>query len=327
MGTTPVDTRQALLTWNRILTGLLKMGPICAVAAYLLSEADDRFDPRYTNYPILWLAIYTYSFFAFLYFNFSGYTDIVIGAARLLGLELPENFNRPFLARNVVEFWNRWHISLTHWFRDYVFMASFKAAAERFPAAGKYLGWGLIFLALFLAGVWHGSTSAFAIYGALNGAGAAINQVWGELLKKTLGRAGFQRYQRSKWIEYIAILLTFNFECFCLLFFSAGTERALLILRDVADGPYFYLSGGAAQYGRYLMLLVPAAVAAAAGVALIYWQRAAAARILHAAGERLTGHAGLLYAFVLVKAALVTVLLMVCWAIAEREPVVVYMRF
>ena len=69
----------------------------------------------------------------YLYFNFSGYTDVVIGSAGLLGFTLPENFNRPYLARNVLDFWNRWHISLTHWIRDYVFMSTYKEAAIGCP--------------------------------------------------------------------------------------------------------------------------------------------------------------------------------------------------
>src|SRR5580704_2832064 len=84
------------------------------------------------------------------------YTDIVLGAAGLLGFRLPENFNRPWLARNVLDFWDRWHMSLTHWIRDYVFMASYKVAATNFPSAARYWGYVLLFLAMFLACVWHG---------------------------------------------------------------------------------------------------------------------------------------------------------------------------
>ena len=78
-----------------------------------------------------------YAYPAFVYFNFSGYTDIVIGAGRLFGLGLPENFNRPYLARNTVDFWNRWHITLSTWIRDYVFMASYKWAAARWSVQAR----------------------------------------------------------------------------------------------------------------------------------------------------------------------------------------------
>jgi hypothetical protein len=114
-----------------------------------------------------------------------------VAAARLVGLDLAENFDRPYLARNPIDYWNRWHISLTHWIRDYVFMASYKKAVERFPDRGKPLGYGLLFVALFLSEVWHGSTSSFAIFGAIHGLGVSANQAYADWLRKRLGRDRF----------------------------------------------------------------------------------------------------------------------------------------
>ena len=226
MGTAPATTRETLLIWNRILTGLIKIGPIAAMAFYVFEQADNRFDPLRTKYAMFWFLVYMYAYPVYLYFNFSGYTDIVIGAARLLGFELPENFDRPYLARNIPDFWNRWHISLTHWIRDYVFMTSYKSMAQRFPAYAKYLGWALLFFALLLAGVWHGSTGGFAVFGALNGLGAAWAQIYGDILKKVLGRSGFQSYMRNRSIYVLAVFLTLSYEAFCFLFFPFGVEKA-----------------------------------------------------------------------------------------------------
>jgi alginate O-acetyltransferase complex protein AlgI len=186
----PGERRQIFLAWNRILTGIIKMGGLAVVAKYIYDCALEEWGPQlpFGRLFILFMTL-LYSYTLFLYLNFSGYTDIVIGCARLLGFELPENFHQPYLARNLVEFWNRWHITLSHWIRDYVFMTSYKYSAEHFPRSCKYIGYFLLFLSLFLAGVWHGSTMNFAIYGFMQGFGAMVVQIYGDVLKWGLGRA------------------------------------------------------------------------------------------------------------------------------------------
>ena len=114
------------------------------------------------------LMLYLYLFY--LYMNFSGYCDIVIAGASLVGLRLPENFNQPFLARNILDYWSRWHITLGHWIRDYLFTPFYKAGAERFPAILSAVAVIGYFVAFTLAGIWHGSTWNFLIYGLLHGA-------------------------------------------------------------------------------------------------------------------------------------------------------------
>jgi len=148
-----LDTREALISWNRLLTGMIKVAVFAAIALDLFERSRTQLlaDPH--TYVLERFVIFFYSYGIFMYFNFSGYTDIVIAAAKLIGLTLPENFNRPYVARNVIDYWNRWHITLTHWIRDYIFMSSYKAVAERFPNKGRQLGYGLLFLALLLAGV------------------------------------------------------------------------------------------------------------------------------------------------------------------------------
>lgn len=184
---------------------------------------------------VLRFVVYIYSYPFYLYWNFSGYTDIMIGCSRLLGFDLPENFARPYLARNVIDFWNRWHISLTHWIRDYVFMTSYKRVAERHPARAKVCGYGLLFLSLLLAGCWHGPGANFAVFGTLHGLGVAVNQAYGDTLKAVLGRPGYQRYQKSPAIRWAAVALTFHFVCFTFLFFSTDCRTAVGILRSVGQ--------------------------------------------------------------------------------------------
>ena len=130
------DFRGTLVAWNRILNGMLKMGLVATAALFLYDRsAAGLLHPQSTPELAARFAIFFYAYPAYLYFNFSGYTDIVLGCAKLLGLQLPENFDRPYLARNVVDFWSRWHITLTTWIRDYIFMTSYKWVAERFSSA------------------------------------------------------------------------------------------------------------------------------------------------------------------------------------------------
>jgi D-alanyl-lipoteichoic acid acyltransferase DltB (MBOAT superfamily) len=229
----PGDTLQILLAWNRLLNGFIKMGGLAAIALFLYDRANLNWGPQSSSRLVLRFLVLFYSYAFYLYLNFSGYMDIVIGSARLFGFELPENFNQPYLARNVVDFWNRWHITLSHWIRDYVFMTSYKATAEWFPNWSKYLGYFLVFFSLFLAGVWHGSTMNFAIFGLIHGIGAMVVQIYGDLLKWRLGRTGYLRYMKNEWIRWIAIIVTFHYICFSLLFFAMDMKAASNVLEIV----------------------------------------------------------------------------------------------
>ena len=230
------DLRASLDGWNRIFNGMLKMGVAAAGALYLYDRAAAGFlEPQSTPALAARFAVYFYAYPAYLYFNFSGYTDIVLGCAKLLGLRLPENFDRPYLARNVVDFWSRWHISLTNWIRDYAFMLPYKWIAERSsrPAAAA-AGYLLAFASLLLAGVWHGATTNFVVFGALHGAGAVVTQLYGALLKRRLKAPERKSYNRNKWIESGAIVVTFHFVCFSFLFFPADLQMTLERLHLVA---------------------------------------------------------------------------------------------
>ena len=256
--------------------------------------------------------------------NFSGYTDVVIGGAGLLGLKLPENFDRPYLARNVLDFWNRWHMTLTHWIRDYVFMTSYKAVAQRFPRWSKLAGCVLIGLALFVAGLWHGSTSGFAAFGFLQGVGAAVSQAYGDGLKSFLGRSRYQRYQRSPLFETVAVLLTFHFVCFTMLFFSSGVRPTLAVLSAV--GRQWWSTPFARLPVSTRMVPIALAISfVIVGCAL--WKKDPIFRLLDRARARMTFSSRFLRAAVVGETVLVVFLLIFFWAFNQKDPVVVYMRF
>lgn len=176
---------------------------------------------------VVYFAIMFYSFPAYIYFNFSGYCDIVIAGARLFGIKMPENFDQPYFARNMIDFWNRFHRTLSHWIRDYIFMPLYKGALERRPTQAEPLSILFLFVALFLAGLWHGSTINWVVYGALNGLGVAAAKLWEIILVKRRGRAGLREYMNSRIILVIAVIANMHFVCLTCLFFAEDMHRTL----------------------------------------------------------------------------------------------------
>jgi len=233
--TEPETRREGLLAWSRMLTGMIKFG----VAGALTLHVFDLTHAAATAAGERWLALGNaavafYAYPAYVYLNFAGYCDIVIGSALLLGLRQPENFDRPYLARNVLDFWNRWHITLTHWIRDYVFTTSYKWVATHWSRYASIIGYGLMFTALFLAGMWHGPGRNFIVFGALHGVGVASAQMYGDFLRRRLGRQRFKAYLANRWFRLAGIAVTFNYVCFTFLFFRPGVRDTLVWVRDVA---------------------------------------------------------------------------------------------
>jgi D-alanyl-lipoteichoic acid acyltransferase DltB (MBOAT superfamily) len=165
------------------------------------------------------MAVYAYSLQ--LYFDFSGYTDIARGAGMLLGVELPRNFDRPYLSVNVAEFWRRWHMSFSSWLRDYLYFSIPGKRTKVMPYAG-------LVITMLLGGLWHGVTWTFAIWGVLHGGALALAR-WRQMRRREshaqprFGRAG----------RYLAIFGTYQFVCFTWIFFRAGslTEAGQILQR------------------------------------------------------------------------------------------------
>ena len=315
------DEAQTLACWNRLLTGMIKVGLLAPIAWALFEESRTYLLGAAHDQVLLRFALFFYGYPVFLYLNFSGYTDIVVAAARLIGLTLPENFNRPYLARNIIDFWNRWHISLTHWIRDYVFMTLYKLGVESFPRASKLLGYGLLFFALLLAGIWHGSTADFAVFGAIHGLGAATNQIYGDSLRSWLGRERFRAYNRSRLIHWLAILTTIHYVCFAFMFFSSGIGGTFDVLRTVRRSLVSSagMHSGPSPAGFLLLMLTLLILWAT-------WKREALLAYFDRLGEHLSAKTGSLYALVIIKLVLIAFMLISLWAL-EKEPEIAYMRF
>jgi alginate O-acetyltransferase complex protein AlgI len=139
-------------------------------------------------------------FAAYLYFSFSGYTDVVRGIGGMIGFDLPENFDRPFAAANFLDFWSRWHISLSDWFKLYVFNPTVKEMISRCgkPALTPYFGAVGYFIAFFLMGLWHGANARFVLYGLCLGAGVAANKLYQTEMLRRLGRPRFNALTRHR---------------------------------------------------------------------------------------------------------------------------------
>ena len=161
----------------RIFKGLFKKVILGDWLAVAFTDAVFDSPGSYTSAENL-LALY--GFTLQIYADFSGYSDIAIGVARLLGFKIPENFDRPYQARNLGEFWRRWHMTLSTWLRDYLF---FPLGGSRGSAARTYFN---LWLTMFLVGMWHGASWNFVIYSNLHGLAMLFNR-WNRLRSRELG--------------------------------------------------------------------------------------------------------------------------------------------
>jgi len=157
----------------------------------------------------LWLMLYAYALR--LFFDFSGYSDIAIGIARLLGIQLPENFNRPYNAHTITLFWQRWHMSLSAWVRNYVFSPLTRALMRREPAPSGELVTLIGHLAtMAIIGLWHGITLPFLIWGLWQGLGLWIHKTWSERTRQWYRKLKEQPARLRAW-TFLGWALTFHY--------------------------------------------------------------------------------------------------------------------
>jgi D-alanyl-lipoteichoic acid acyltransferase DltB (MBOAT superfamily) len=233
------DAESILRAYLRVFVGAIKITVLAGLCLNQFNACSDDLASAFTaghethGQRMLELVGLYYSFPLYVYFNFTGYCDMVIGGASLFGLKMPENFDRPYLSRNMIEFWTRWHRTLGFWIRDYIFTPMYKAIAMRWPARAASLAFLCYFAAFFLAGVWHGSTWNCVVYGFLNGFGLAATKLWETHLVKRMGRPGLRSYLQNPVIRVAAIAVTLNFACLTLFFFASDLERTQKILKHV----------------------------------------------------------------------------------------------
>ena len=167
------------------------------------------------------MAIYGYAIQ--IYCDFSGYSDMAIGLALLLGFKLTLNFNAPYKAKNITEFWHRWHISLSTWLKDYLYIS---LGGNRKGKIRTYIN---LFITMLLGGLWHGASWKFVIWGAMHGVALALEKMFKPFLK----------IKSNFFTKFFGVILTFNFVCFCWIFFRATNyEAAISMIHRV----FFYFS-------------------------------------------------------------------------------------
>jgi D-alanyl-lipoteichoic acid acyltransferase DltB (MBOAT superfamily) len=217
----PFDAGRAIYGLNRMGLGLVKKMVIADRLAVYVNQVY-RDPSAFTLIPVAIAII----FFAIqVYCDFSGYSDIAIGCAEVMGIELMENFDRPYLSRSVTEFWRRWHMSLSTWFNDYVFSPLFTSVRD----------WGKgglafsLFITFLLAGVWHGAGWTFVIYGMLHG----LAMIYEALTKKQ--RKVVSRLVGDRVYGQLARVTTLTFISLAYVFFrSADLAQARVVFAALA---------------------------------------------------------------------------------------------
>jgi D-alanyl-lipoteichoic acid acyltransferase DltB (MBOAT superfamily) len=185
------------------------------------------------SHPHPWvdLPIAAVAFYLYLYLNFSGYCDMAIGAAGLVGIRVEENFDQPFRSRNMQEFWTRWHITLSNYMKDMVFTPISKALVRRLGPRFSPHAIAFAILTVFLAmGAWHGLVWNYLVYGALHGVGVVTCHYYTLWLTKRLGKKGHAAYNRNPLIRAAGVVVTFLFVAGTLFFFANGSGNIRTIM-------------------------------------------------------------------------------------------------
>ncbi len=229
-----------------IVNGLVKK---ILISDYISLNFVDRVfsEPlKYSGFENL-LAVYGYALQ--IYCDFSGYTDVAIGVALLLGFRLTLNFNSPYKAQNITDFWRRWHISLSTWLKDYLYIS---LGGNRHGRFRTYLN---LFLTMLLGGLWHGASVRFVIWGALHGSALAIHKMFMEFIIK-------ENPKTAKPLSIVEKIfygfITFHFVCFCWIFFRAENMNAVgdMLLQITTNFNFELIGTVIISYYKILLIMI-----------------------------------------------------------------------
>jgi alginate O-acetyltransferase complex protein AlgI len=222
-----------------ILTGLFKK---VVISDFLYANCVSFvFDApgRYTGMECL-LAVYAYALV--IYCDFSGYSDMAIGIARWMGLTIDKNFEAPYQAHNITVFWRKWHISLSNWLRDYLYIP---LGGNR---KGKFRTYLNLMVTMVLGGFWHGASWNFLFWGFLHGAALAIHKYYTVLIGKE------KETSMNPFLKIVFVLLTFHFVCFTWIFFKCHTfGDALQMIQQIVFN--FSINSSVAFFAHYKLVI------------------------------------------------------------------------
>lgn len=215
---------------KRIINGLFKKVVLANNLLPFSIVSLDFSDPSVTPFQAV-IGVYVYMFY--IYFDFSGYTDMAIGAGKLVGIDLPENFNYPFFKRNLQQFWANWHMSLTTWLTDYIYwplarkMRHVKNLKKK-PVTTSNI---CIIITFVICGIWHGDGVNFFIWGTYHGIGLAILNGYSFFVRKYSSKKYKQFVAKSRLSYAISNFITFQFVAFGFLLFGCNISKLRMILK------------------------------------------------------------------------------------------------
>jgi len=216
-----------LFTW-----GLFKK---VVIADRMSLFVDTVYDDVY-SYSGLQLILATYYYAIQIYFDFSGYTDMALGTARMFGIDLTQNFNSPYLATSIADFWRRWHISLSRWILDYIF----KPLQMQFR---DYRNFGTAFalmVTFLVCGAWHGLSWGFIVWGFMHGLYMGVSVFYKNIQKRIYQKVGLEKSKLKRWWQ---IVFTFNIVSFSWIFFrSKSLSDAYYVVSHLFSGIFQTLS-------------------------------------------------------------------------------------
>mgnify|MGYP000885570000 CR=1 FL=1 len=203
-----------------IINGLIKK---VVISDYISINFVDRVFQSPLSYSGLENLLATYGYSVQIYCDFSGYTDIAIGIALILGFRLPINFNSPYKAVNITDFWRRWHISLSSWLRDYLYIPL--GGSKR----GTFRTYFNLMITMLLGGLWHGASIRFVIWGGIHGISLAAHRVWIKIFPQKQKRA-------SLWKRALGAVFTFHLVSFSWIFFRADSmDKATSMIQQIGS--------------------------------------------------------------------------------------------
>ena len=158
---------------------------------------------------------YMYAYTMYLFFDFAGYSLFAIGTGYIMGIKVPENFNKPFLSKDMKEFWTRWHISLSRWFGDYIFSRFVLNSMRKKRFKSRFTASHVAqILTMFIMGLWHGLTPYYILYGLYQGILLVLTDIYQRKSKY------YKKHKKEKWFNCVQIAVTFHIVCFGMLLFS-----------------------------------------------------------------------------------------------------------
>jgi D-alanyl-lipoteichoic acid acyltransferase DltB (MBOAT superfamily) len=309
----PLDVCVIGLQTERILRGFFKVN-VLAMLLYGVREEALIEIGQPQSHSLMFLAALRLAIVypLFLYANFSGYIDIVIALARLMRVRSPENFDRPFSASSFIDFWSRWHITLSAWLKTYVYNPLLMALMRRASSVAiePFLVVFSFFVTFFLVGLWHGRTSEFIFFGVLQGGGVAINKLWQLMLARVLGRKGYKALAKNSLYAAFGRGLTYTWFSFTLFWFWSNWIEIEALYRS---------AGVRGWVGVWFTVWLLATTV----LALWEWLRAALLSIRTADGPVLTSR----YALTAYASAMGLAVFVLTVLLSQPAPDIVYKAF